>query len=491
MSEDILGTRTRRLLVASNRGPVSLVAGPAGVEVVRGGGGLVSGMRSALQDSGGLWVCCAMSEQERQTASAAPDGHLRAAGLDTGGLDVRMLPVDAATFHDAYNGVANETLWFVHHLLYDIPTEPVLDAAFHACWAGYERYNEAFADALAAEAAPGATVMVQDYHLFLVPRLLRERRPDVAIGHFTHTPWAPAEYFNLLPDNITHRLLAGLLGADYLGFHCARWAEAFVSCCERLLGARVDSERRVVEHNGRSTRVGVHALGTDAAALRERAAQPDVEQRLDELRRRVGGRRVIGRVDRAELSKNIVRGLLAYRELLRNRPQWRGQVVHVAYAYPSRQDLRRYRDYLRAVRQVADEIVEEFGTDDWTPVVLETANDYAGSLSALRASDVLLVNSLRDGMNLVAQEGAILADDGCALVLSRDAGAVDLLGPHALVVNPFDVARTADALHAALSMPDDERRARTARMVAAATALPPAAWFAEQLDAVSVARERE
>lgn len=471
------------LLVASNRGPVSLSRdGDGALSASRGGGGMVSGMRSALAAADGLWVCCALGDVERETAAALGDGHLDTVGVDTDGLSVRMLPVDGATFDDAYNGVANQTLWFVNHLLFDVPTEPCFDGPWRARWAAYERYNAAFADALAAEAGPDATVMVQDYHLFLVPRMLRERRPDVAIGHFTHTPWAPPAYFGLLPDDVSREVLDGMLGADHLGFHCERWADAFRACCARLLGARVDGD--TVTHRGRTTRVGVHPLGTDAEALRERAGRPDVEQRLAALRERVGDRQIIGRVDRTEPSKNVLRGLLSYRELLRTEPQWRGRVTHVAYTYPSRQDIPLYRRYTEAVQELAGRINDEFAAGDWTPLMLVLDNDYPGSLAGLRATDVLLTNPVRDGMNLVAQEGTILADNGCALVLSQEAGAMDLLGAHAHVVNPFDVAQTAAALHTALSMPDDERRARARRMADAATAVPPAAWFADQLRAV-------
>ncbi len=476
----------RELLIASNRGPLSLVAGEHGAEEVRrGGGGLVSGMRSALASVDGLWVCAALNERERTAARRAPDGHLAQAGLDTGGLEVQMLPIDASTFQRAYNGVANSTIWFVNHLLYDTPTKPVFDYGWRRrLWTAYERYNGWFADALATGAADGAAVMVQDYHLNLTPMMLRERRPDLRIAHFTHTPWAPADYFALLPDDVGRALLTGLLGADHVGFHTERWARAFLECCGLLLGAEVDDRSRTVRWDGRTVRIGVHPLGTDGDEMRERGHRPDVEEQCRHLRDLIGDRRVIARVDRTELSKNIVRGLHAYRELLRTRPEWHGRVVHVAYAYPSRHDLPEYREYTAAVLRMGREIEEEFATDDWTPLLLEVANDYPGSLAALRLCHVLLVNPVRDGMNLVAKEGVVLSDPGCAVVLSRAAGVADAFGADALQVNPYDVSQTADALHRALSMPPDERLARADRLRAAATALPPADWFAQQLSAL-------
>jgi trehalose 6-phosphate synthase len=476
---------SRSLLVAANRGPVSITAGQAGREEVRrGGGGLVSGMVSALADVGGLWVCAALDDRERKAARRAPDGHLAEAGYDTGGLDVRMLPLDPSTFFRAYNGIANSTIWFVQHLLYDSANTPVFDAGWRRLWAAYERYNRSFADALAAEAAPGAKVMVQDYHLDLVPGQLRERRDDLRIAHFTHTPWAPPEQFGMLPAAVVREILTGLLGADHVGFHSPRWSEAFLRCCARFLDADVDLADGTVRWAGRTVRTGVHPLGTAADEIQARARDEDAEAGLDRLRDLVGDRKVISRVDRTELSKNIVRGLLAYRELLRSRPEWHGRVVHVAYAYPSRTDIPEYREYTASVQRAAGEIEQEFGTDDWDPVLLEVANDYPGSLGALRLADVLLVNPVRDGMNLVAKEGVVLSERDCAVVLSRQAGVADAYGEDALLVNPYDVTETAEALHAALSMPAEERRERAKRLVAAATALPPAEWFRQQLDAL-------
>jgi trehalose 6-phosphate synthase len=395
-----------------------------------------------------------------------------------------MLDIPADVHHDAYNGVANSTLWFVHHMLYQTPLEPVFDAEFRRQWAAYETYNRAFAEALAQEAADGAAVLVQDYHLVLVPRMLRELRPDLRIGHFSHTPWAPVDYFRMLPDDIAAQVLDGILGADRAAFLTQRWADAFTACCHAVLGPDKPS----------GTRIGVHGLGADADFLRSRAHQADVDDRIVSLREQIGTapdgapRRTIVRVDRTELSKNIVRGLHAYRQLLDDRPEWRERVVHVAFAYPSRQDLAVYRDYMAEVERVADDINERYGTPGWTPVILHLKDDFARSLAAYRLADVALVNPIRDGMNLVAKEVPVVSDEGCVLVLSREAGAYEELGDDSFVVNPYDVVGTAAALHEALCLPAAERAERGKRLVAAATALPPTRWFLDQLRALEDAR---
>ncbi|MDQ0991568.1 trehalose-6-phosphate synthase [Streptomyces sp. V3I7] len=458
-------THGAEVLVASNRGPVSYTLEEDGsLRARRGGGGLVSGLSTIGPDADALWVCAALSEGDREAVRR---------GVSEPG--VRMLDIDAAVYDDAYNGIANSVLWFVHHMLYQTPLEPVFDAEFRRQWASYEAYNRAFAEALAEEAAEGAAVLVQDYHLALVPRMLRRLRPDLRIGHFSHTPWAPPDYFRMLPDDIAAELLGGILGADRAAFLTHRWADAFTDCCHAVLGPGIPS----------GTRIGVHGLGADAEFLRERAHRPDVIERMAALRAEIGeGRKAIVRVDRTELSKNIVRGLLAYRRLLEDHPEWRGRVVHVAFAYPSRQDLAVYRRYTDEVQRVADEINAEYGTPGWTPVVLHVKDDFARSLAAYRMADVALVNPIRDGMNLVAKEVPVVSDEGCVLVLSREAGAHEELGEDAITVNPYDVQGTADALHRALGMPAGERAERTKRLAAAATALPPAQWFLDQLQAL-------
>lgn len=451
---------TAQVLVASNRGPITYTLGEDGtLDAKRGGGGLVSGL-SAVDDK--LWVCAALGDGDREAVRRG-----------VGEPGVRMLDIDAEVHADAYNGIANSVLWFVHHLLYQTPVEPVFDAEFRRQWASYEAYNRAFAQALAEEAGEGAAVLVQDYHLALVPGMLRELRPDLRIGHFSHTPWAPVDYFRLLPDDIGEQLLRGILGADRAAFLTRRWADAFISCCTEILGG-----------TGR-TRIGVHGLGADADFLRRRSQEADVDERMEALREQVGeGRKTIVRVDRTELSKNIVRGLHAYRALLETHPEWRERVVHVAFAYPSRQDLAVYRDYTAAVQTLATEINGAYGTESWTPVILHVNDDFARSLAAYRLADVALVNPIRDGMNLVAKEVPVVSDHGCALVLSREAGAYEELGEDAIVVNPYDVVGTAEALHEALSMGGDERSGRTKRLAEAATALPPQQWFLDQLEAL-------
>jgi trehalose 6-phosphate synthase len=483
----------KRVLVASNRGPVSYEFGPDGVLTGRrGGGGLVAGVAEGLAaltpEAEVSWICAALSDADRAAA------HRRAADREEpGDVPVRMLDIPPETFNRAYNNVANSVLWFVQHLLFDTPNQPRFGREFRRDWAAYLAYNEAFADAMADEAAEGSAssagirALIQDYHLSLAPRLLRNKLgdayADVGIAHFSHTPWAPAEYYRTLPVEVGEAVLDGMLGADHVGFHARRWAAAFLDCCEAILGARVTRADPVAQvvHRGHVTEVAVHPLGVDASALRTRARAGDVRAHVAALGQVAGGRKLIVRVDRTELSKNIVRGLAAYRELLATHPEWHGRVVHLAFAYPSRSAVPEYRAYTEQVRQIAAEITAEFRTPDWNPLILDVRDDYPRSLAACALADVLLVNPIRDGMNLVAQEGPVLSERGCALVLSREAGAAATLAGDALLVNPYDISETAAALHRALAMPDAERRQRSAALAATAATSPPARWLGDQL----------
>jgi trehalose 6-phosphate synthase len=469
------------IVIASNRGPVGFHRDTDGtVTSARGGGGLVSGMAGLAGAPGNeatLWVCAALNDTDREVAAAAPGGRLDLAGHDTGGA-VRMLPIEADTFAGAYTAISNTTLWYLHHGLVDSINPLVFDDAWHRDWASYVAYNAAFADAIADEAADGAQVLAQDYHLTVLPAMLRTRRPDLRIGLFTHTPWADPASFGLLPHDVATELLTGMLGADSLGFHSPRWAHEFVACCVAIVGAAAVGDD--VMYEGRLTSVRVHPLGVDPAPLLARAAEPDVADYRRRIAAEVGDRQTIVRVDRTEPSKNIVRGLAAFHELLHRYPEHRERVVHIAMAYPSRQDVADYRRYIEAVESLAHEINTELATPSWTPVDLTIRNDYAQSLATLQLGDVLLVNPVRDGMNLVAKEGAILSADA-VLILSTQAGAADEMGADALLVDPFDIAATAEAMHRALVMPAAERARRHAGLVRAATALPPSEWLHDQL----------
>jgi trehalose 6-phosphate synthase len=443
----------------------------------RGGGGLVTALSGALSRAGSLWIASAMTPEDRergQVERGDPDGN----GT---GTSLRFLPIDENTYERYYNGIANNVLWFVHHYLWDMVRVPLFNERTRADWRAYRRVNEAFAAALADESIGSPAFLVQDYHLSLVPALLRRRVPSARIAHFSHVPFAGPTYIGILPTWMREELLAGLLGADIVGFQASNWADNFLLACRTLPGTKVNLRHRLVLWEGREIKVRVYPVSIDAPALEEAARSPEVERARTRLKRSLAGSKLILRVDRAELSKNILRGFLAFEQLLQRRPDWIGRVRFMAHMDPSRGSILEYRRYTRQCLYAAERINRTWGQPDWKPIDIQMEDDQPGLLAAYRLYDVLLVNPLFDGMNLVAKEGPVLNRRRGALVLSKNAGAHDELGRYALSVNPFDVSETVEALEAALLMGGEERRRRARGLRAAILRNPPEAWMLDQL----------
>lgn len=466
------------LVVASNRGPVELRVDEDGRVVEnRGGGGLIGVLGPALASRNGTWVAAALTEEDRRAARTRESGTV--VELPEGAVRLRSLDLDRQDYDGYYRDISNGLLWFLHHQMLDPAREPVIDAGLRESWRAFRRINARFASACASEVAPSGRVLLQDYHLSLAPRQLRTARPDVGIAHFTMIPWADPATFRALPPDLATELLDGMLGADLLAFLVPRWAEAFVATCEAA-GYPVDRGRATVtDRDGR--RVGICCLpvGVDPDRLRQASAGAPAEAHRRELRRLVGDRRLVVRVDRMEPSKNLLRGLDGFAELIGRDPSRRERVVHYVLAYSSRQGVPAYQAYDREVRRRVQLINERFGTPDWQPVVLETRNDFERGLAALTLADVLVVNAVRDGMNLVAKEGPVVSRRDLALVLSTEVGAADELGDAAIMVHPFDVSALADGIAAGLDMPRAERSERLTRLRKAAGALPPRQWLAQ------------
>lgn len=471
----------RRILVASNRGPVSFAVEDGALVPRRGPGGLVSALAPVVQETGGLWVASAMDEADRRRASESRDGRMEVS-IDDARYLLRLLSFEEPIFDRYYNQVSNRLLWFLHHYLWDLPRVPSLTEDDRESWEAFREVNGAFARALDEEAGGGdAEALVQDYHLSLVPSMLRERAPGMRIAHFHHVPFAAADYLRLLPRDVREELLIGLLGADLLGFHTERWAENFLGACRVLDGADVMWRRRAVRWQGRLVRVGVYPIAIDAAQLRAAAAAPSVRRRRRALTAWRGDRALLLRVDRAELSKNILRGFQAYEEFLRARPDWRERVVFLALLQPSRRAVAEYRAYTDECRREAARINEELGTADWQPIEVRMNDDLDGVLAAYGLYDALLVNPVFDGMNLVAKEGPLMNRSRGVLILSRTAGAHAEMGRATLGVDPVDVAGTAEAIAQALEMPAEERTVRAATLRRAAASRTPAQWVGRQL----------
>ena len=450
------------VVLVSNRGPVSFTEVDGELIAKRGGGGLVSGLAPIVAGTDTMWIAAALSPGDR---AAASEGVIEAAGMR-----VRTLDIDPNTLRLAYDVVANSTLWFLHHGLHDLSRRPVFDHGWAEAWQAYRDYNQRFADVVAAEAPEGATVLVQDYHLALVGGGLASTRPDLTTVHFSHTPFAPPQLMRVMPTASAIELLEGMAAHTTCGFHSPRWAADYRASCRELLGREVATF--------------VSPLAPDPDDMHGVATSDACQAAFAELDAQLGDRQVIVRVDRIELSKNLLRGFRAFDRLLADRPDLRGRVVFRALGYPSRDGLPEYLAYRQEVEALVDVINHRWATDDWTPIELDFRDDFPRSVAHLRRYDVLLINPIRDGLNLVAKEGPIVNERNGTLVLSREAGIHDELDGACLSVNPYDIVEQAEALGAALDRSAAERDVAAAELRRRADARTPRDWFADQLAAV-------
>jgi trehalose 6-phosphate synthase len=456
----------RRLIIATNRGPVTFATGADGkLRARRGSGGLVTALGQVGRHVPVTWVAAAMTDGDRR-AAADPRLLRQAAGNDDA-VRLRFASVERTVYEQAYNVIANPFLWFLQHQMWNLPERPVIDAGVMRAWErGYVALNDAFATAVLAQVRGDRRprIMLHDYHLYTAAGPIRRARPHAVLSHFTHIPWPPSSIWQTIAPRIREGIATGLLANDVAGFQTERYAHNFMRMVESFVpDAVIDYETRTVRRRRHTTHVRHYPISIDVEATRRIAGSRASRRRADQL---LGGtrERVIVRVDRLEPSKNILRGFLAYEALLQRHPRLRGHISFLAFLVPSRTGLREYGQYGRQVQSAVDGINARFGRAGWRPVQLFYENDYAQALAGLSIADVVLVNPLVDGMNLVAKETVVVSERDAVLVLSETAGAFDQMAGGALPVAPADVVGTADALAAALAMPRDERRRRLATL---------------------------
>ncbi|MEP6757817.1 MAG: trehalose-6-phosphate synthase [Actinomycetota bacterium] len=465
------------LVVASNRGPVSFQRNDEG-ELVgeRGSGGLVTALAGVLFESDATWLAAAMTDGDLEVAASG-----RPIEVDPAGR-AAFVDIPPERYNGYYNGVSNRVLWQLHHYLFDLSYLPTWDAESRQIWDDYREVNRIFAEALDQHQDGPPVYLVQDYQLSMVPRFLRELRPDARIAHFTHTPFAAPAYMRVLPGPFREDLLRGMLGADVLGFQAEQWAENFLlSARDSLPDVHVDVRRRRVKVGNRTVLVRTYPVSLDPGPLRATARGAEVKTIRREIAAWREDSKLLLRVDRLELSKNVLRGFQAYESFLHDRPDWHGRVRFLALLPRSRSEIPEYQLYAERCREAVDMINAKFGGAGWQPVEMRTEENYAQAVAAYGLYDALLVNPIFDGMNLVAMEGPLVNKRHGALVLSRNAGAFARLGRHAIAVNPFDVAETAGAIADALEMPEAERVRRARGLTRAVLTRNPVRWLTAQL----------
>jgi trehalose 6-phosphate synthase len=477
------------LVLVSNRGPVTFQDDGS---AKRGTGGLVTALTGLASHHDAVWIASALTDGDARKAHDAEGKAFSVRSPAGGEYQVRLVVSDPDAYDRFYNIFANPMLWFIQHYLWDLSNAPdVRRNEVEAFEYGYNVVNEDLALAVIEEieAEDEPVVMVHDYHLYTLPALVRRARPDVFLHHFVHIPWTQSDAWRVLPQEIREELYSGLLSNDIIGFHTSSYRRNFLQCCRDLMDLDVDFGAGVVHFEDREVWVRNYPLPIDAKALFNVAASEGVARQEEELLHRRRDHLIL-RVDRADLSKNVLRGFSAFDLFLEQHPEFRERITFIAQLMPSRTDVPEYAEYLERIEALVAVVNHRHGTPDWMPIQLKLRDDLEEAVAAYKHYDVLLVNAMFDGMNLVAKEGPMVNERDGVSVLSENTGAHEELGEHALSVNPFDIQALADSIHAALTMEPGERARRLRGLKEIVTARDPGDWIDEQLDDIRAKAEQ-
>ncbi|MGK2937887.1 MAG: alpha,alpha-trehalose-phosphate synthase (UDP-forming) [Solirubrobacteraceae bacterium] len=471
------------LVLVSNRGPVTYEDDGT---VKRGTGGLVTALTGLASHRHAVWIASALTDGDAERAREAGGRPIEVTSPAGGTYSVRLVASDPAAYDRFYNIFANPMLWFIQHYLWDLSNAP--DIRRHEVEAfewGYNVVNEDLADAVVEQidGVDDPVVMIHDYHLYTLPGLVRKARPDAFLHHFVHIPWTQPDAWRVLPSRIRHDLYEGLLANDIIGFHTRSYRWNFLQCCRDLLeGYEVDFDAGIVRTpDGREVWIRHYPLPIDWNATRNVASSPRVSEFEGQLLRRRRDHLIL-RVDRADLSKNVLRGFSAFDLFLEQHPEFSERVTFMAQLMPSRTDVPEYAEYLERIEALVAVVNHRHGTPDWMPIHLKLRDDLEEAMASYKHYDVLMVNAMFDGMNLVAKEGPVVNERNGVSILSENTGAHEELGEFALSVNPFDIQETADSIHAALTMDAAERARRADGLRAIITQRDPGDWIDWQLE---------
>jgi trehalose 6-phosphate synthase len=484
--------KSSSLVLVSNRGPATFERDESGeLQVTRGGGGLVTALTGLVNHRDALWIASAMTEEDAQMSR---DHGGRAFDCDVDGVSyrVRLVESDPEAYDRFYNVVANPLLWFIQHYLWDLSNAPdIRQNEVIAFEHGYRTVNEDLARAVIEEVeGDDAVVMLHDYHLYTAPRTIRRAKPDVFLHHFVHIPWTQPDAWRVLPRDIREEIYEGILSNDIVGFHTRAYKRNFLLCCRELFDMDVDEEAGVVNFEGRDVWVRAYPLPISAESFERTARRPQVREYEEELLRRRREHMIL-RVDRADLSKNVLRGFTAFDLFLTQHPEFRENVTFIAQLMPSRQDVPEYAEYLEKIEALVAVVNHRHGTTDWMPINLKLRENLDEAVSSYKHYDLLIVNAMFDGMNLVAKEGPLVNERAGVSLLSENTGAHEELAEFALSVNPFDVQEQADAMYRALTMSQEERQWRAEGLKRIVTSRNPGDWVDDQLADIDTKRRGE
>jgi trehalose 6-phosphate synthase len=477
------------LTIVSNRGPALFERDERGRRTLsRGGGGLVTALSGLVSHRDALWIASAMTDEDVAVSEEAGGP----VDLEIEGVNYRVCFVesDPDSYDRFYNVIANPIIWFIQHYLWDLSNAPDIRQEELDAWEfGYKAVNEDIASEVVRQVRDieQPLVMLHDYHLYTAPALIRAERPDAFLHHFVHIPWSQPDSWRVLPARWREEIFRGMLANDIIGFHTSAYCRNFLRCCQELLELDVSYSDLSVSRPGGVTWVRAYPLAVDAERL-ERAAE---SEEVAEAEREVVERRrehLIIRVDRADLSKNVLRGFTAFDTFLGQHPEFREKVTFVAHLQPSRQDVTEYQEYLERIEALVAIINHRHGTTDWMPIDLRIYENFHDAVARYKHFDLLMVNSIFDGMNLVAKEAPIVNTRDGVLMLSENTGSHEELADCALSVNPFDIQEQADTIYRALTMDPEERRLRAQRLREIIIARDPGDWVDEQLADIRLKR---
>lgn len=473
----------RSIILVSNRGPVEFRQNSAGeLEARRGGGGLVTAMTAISEVAGATWISAAMTDIEREIAS---NNTVIPYPKDNPLYQIRLVDIPKATYDYYYNVISNPLLWFIHHYIWDLSTRPSITSDTYKAWNdGYIEANKIFAQAVAEESLKHSNpvVMLQDYHLFMAGKHIRELTDTPFLFHFTHIPWPEPNYMRILPGEMRVQILKGMLSNDLVGFQSRLYASNFLLCCEAFLGCPINWRKRTVAWEDREIYVRTYPISIDHGGLKRTSMNAEVCEHESRLLKENQDMSLIVRTDRSDPSKNVIRGFNAFDALLAKHPELKGKVKFLALLYPTRENIKEYRDYRAEIELVVNDINKRYKTDNWLPIYLRLEDNYLESIAALKCYDVLLVNPIFDGMNLVSKEGPLVNNRDGVLILSENAGASCELNNTSIVVNPFDIEETANAMYDALTMPAGEKKVRAVNLKEIVSQNDSTKWLFHQLN---------
>lgn len=449
----------KNLIVVSNRGPVEFYKSNSNIKMKRGAGGLVSTLLPLMESLNGVWIASAMTPGDVEVAKRYPDNKVPIPQKDPK-FWVPFVVVDSDRYECYYSVISNPLLWFIQHYMWNSPYTPNIDDKIHQAWEkGYLYMNQKFAEKVLSEADKNEKeplIMLQDYHLYLCPTFIRKKLKDIFLSQFIHIPWPQSEYFSIIPEYMRKSIIEGLLSNDLLGFHIPRYVTNFIQTCEEYAD-EVDYNQGIIWHNGQTTHVKSYPISVDYDGIKEMASSSGVLEKENLIKEIKKDYFLFYRTDRADLSKNIIRGFEAYELFLHKYPQYHKKVKYLTTGKPTRQQIREYYNYYYDIIDIIENINYKYAQDDWKPIEWIFKADYELVVAAFKNYDCMIVNPIADGMNIVPKEASAVNENQGVVILSEKAGCFEELKECVIPVNPYDISQTAEAYHDALKMSENER----------------------------------